>query len=187
MTMVILDRIYTVLDEKLGEGQAGFRSGRSCVDQIFALRNLLKQSVEWRRQSIINFIDFKKAFDSVHRSVMWKILRSYGIPNKIISIIKLLYEGSSSCVRLRGSNTESFEITSGVKQVDVFSPVLFVIVVVWIMSRVIDGEDGIAWVDNGRLPDLADADDITLLSEDVAAISRLTEKLEQEKWGLKSI
>ena len=180
MAMVILDRIYTVLDEKLREGQAGFRRGRSCADQIFALRNLIEQSEEWRRQLIINFIDFKRAFDSVHRPTMWKILRSYGIPIKIINVIKLLYEGSSSCVRVGGSNTESFEITSGVKQGDVLSPVLFVIVVDWIMRRIIDGEDGIVWVDNGRLPDLAYADDIALLSEDVAGMSRLTEKLELE-------
>ena len=100
---------------------------------------------------IINFIDFKRAFDSVHRPTMWKILRSYGIPIKIINVIKLLYEGSSSCVRVGGSNTESFEITSGLKQGDVLSPVLFVIVVDWIMRRIIDGEDGIVWVDNGRL------------------------------------
>ena len=60
------------------------------------------------------------------------------------------------------------------------SLVLFVIVVDLIMSNVIDGEDGIVWVNNGRLPDLAYADDMALLSEDVAAMSRLTEKLELE-------
>ena len=59
MAMVILDRIYTVLDVKLREGQAGFRRGRSCADQIFALRNLIEQSVEWRRQLIINFFILK--------------------------------------------------------------------------------------------------------------------------------
>ena len=88
MAMILLDRIYEALDGKIREGQAGFRVGRSCADQIFVLRNIIEQSVEWQRQLVVNFIDFKKAFDSLHRPSMWKILRSYGLPTKIINMIK---------------------------------------------------------------------------------------------------
>ena len=180
MAMIILDRIYETLDEKMREGQSGFRRGRSCADQIFVLRNIIEQSVEWRKEVVINFIDFKKAFDSLHRPSMWNILRSYGLPIKIINVIKLLYEGSTSCVRVGGRNTESFEMTSGVKQGDVLSPVLFIVVVDWIMRRVVEEEDGIDWVRNLRLPDLAYADDIALLSKDARDMNRMTEKLERE-------
>ena len=180
LAMIILERIYESLDERMKEGQAGFRRGRSCGDQIFVLRNIIEQSVEWRRQLIVNFIDFKKAFDSLHRASMWNILRSYGLPIKIINVIKLLYDGSTSCVRVGGTNTESFEITSGVKQGDVLSPVLFILVVDWIMRRVVEDEDGIAWVDSSRLSDLAYADDIALLSEDADGMNRITEKLARE-------
>ena len=180
LAMIILDRIYVALDGKMREGQAGFRRGRSCADQIFVLRNIIEQSVEWRKQVVINFIDFKKAFDSLHRPSMWNILRSYGIPVKIINMIKLLYDGSTSCVRVGGRNTESFEITSGVKQGDVLSPVIFIVVVDWIMRRVIEDDDGIEWVTNYKLPDLAYADDIALLSRDIRGMNRMTEKLERE-------
>ena len=180
MTMIILDRIYETLDEKMREGQSGFRRGRSYADQIFVLRNIIEQSVEWRKEVVVNFIDFKKAFDSLHRPSMWNTLRSYGLPIKIINVIKLLYEGSTSCVRVGGRNTESFEITSGVKQGDVLSPVLFIVVVDWIMRRVVEEDDGIDWVGNGRLPDLAYADDVALLSKDTRDMNRMTEKLERE-------
>ena len=186
MAMILLDRIYEALDGRMREGQAGFRSGRSCADQIFVLRNIIEQSVEWQRQLVVNFIDFKKAFDSLHRPSMWKILRSYGLPSKIINMIKLLYEGSKSCVRVGGTNTDYFDITSGVKQGDVLSPILFVVVVDWILRRTVGEEDGIEWMGTARLLELAYADDIALLSEDVDSMRRVTEKLalEASKVGL---
>ena len=56
----------------------------------------------------MTFIDFKKAFDSINRDTMWKILRYYGIPEKIVNIIKCLYEGSTSAVRVDGSLSKEF-------------------------------------------------------------------------------
>ena len=49
LATVILDRIYEVLDGRMREGQADFRRGKSCADQIFVLRNIIKQSVEGRK------------------------------------------------------------------------------------------------------------------------------------------
>ena len=63
--------------------QAGFRAGRSCIDQIATLRMILEQSLEWQSPVYINFIDLKKAFDMIDRSTMWRIMRHYGIPLKI--------------------------------------------------------------------------------------------------------
>jgi hypothetical protein len=73
------------VDATLRKVQAGFRQGRGCTDQIFALRNIMEQCIEWNAPVVINFIDFKKAFDSVHRETLWKILLSYGIPPKIVT------------------------------------------------------------------------------------------------------
>ena len=61
-----MNRIKDELDRRLRKEQAGFRKGRSCTDQIFILRNNLEQCNEWRRALYINFIDFEKAFDSIH-------------------------------------------------------------------------------------------------------------------------
>ena len=179
LVMIILERISEKLDDYMSEEQAGFRRGRSWCDQIFVLRNIIEQSVEWRRQLIVNFIDFKKSFDSIHRPSMWKILRSYGLPSKILNIIKLLYDGSTSCVRVGGTIT-SFDITSGAKKGDVLSPVLFNMVVDWITKRIFDEEDSIVQVWESRLSDLAYADDIALLSEDADVMNIMTEKLARE-------
>jgi len=47
----------------------------------------------WQSPVYINFIDFKKAFDMIDRSTMWRIMRHYGILLKIVSIIHSLYNG----------------------------------------------------------------------------------------------
>ncbi|VDQ10988.1 unnamed protein product [Trichobilharzia regenti] len=63
--------------------QAGFREGKSCSDQIAALRYIIEQSMEWQSNLYLNFIDYEKAFDSVDREVIWKLLEYYGLPQNI--------------------------------------------------------------------------------------------------------
>ena len=44
---ILLNRIRSAVERVLREEQTGFRPGRSCIDQSFALRNILEQSNEW--------------------------------------------------------------------------------------------------------------------------------------------
>ena len=57
-------------------------------DQIFLLLTIIEESQEWNTSFYINFIDFEKAFDSIHHPTMWNILRSYGFPEKIVCMQK---------------------------------------------------------------------------------------------------
>ncbi|KAJ8378366.1 hypothetical protein AAFF_G00243240 [Aldrovandia affinis] len=77
-----------VVDPQLQDQQAGFRKGRSCTDQIATLRIILEQSLEWNSPLVVNFIDYEKAFDSLDRATLWKLLRHYGVPEKYTNIIK---------------------------------------------------------------------------------------------------
>ena len=63
---------------------------KGTTEQIFILRNILEQVNEWQATLYINFVDFEKAFDSVHRNGLWMIMNQYGIPPKIINIDKAL-------------------------------------------------------------------------------------------------
>jgi len=62
MAKIIIQRITDAIDKHylLREEQAGFRKGRGCIDQIFALRNIIEQCTEWQRQLYINFLDCRK-------------------------------------------------------------------------------------------------------------------------------
>jgi len=88
---ILLNRIKDVVDQLLRQQQAGFKPGRSCVDQIFSLRQITEKVPEGQRPVILNFVDFRKAFDGVHRPALWKILEQYGIPSKVVSIIQKLH------------------------------------------------------------------------------------------------
>ena len=90
---VIINRMKDPIDAQLRDEQAGFRKDRSCTDQIAALRIIVEQSIEWNSPLYINFVDYEKAFDSLDRETLWKLLRHYGVPAKIVSIIRNSYEG----------------------------------------------------------------------------------------------
>ena len=105
-----LERIKDSVDGKLREEQAGFRKNRSTADQIATLRIIVEQSLEWNSSLIVNFIDYEKAFDSVDRTTLWKIMRHYGIPDKLVTMVKELYGGSSCRVLHEGQLTDSFNI-----------------------------------------------------------------------------
>ena len=88
---ILINRFREGVDHKLRKEQAGFRAGRGTVEPIFIFRNIIEQKNEWQATLYLNFIDYEKAFDSIHRESLWKIMRSYGIPEKLINIIKEFY------------------------------------------------------------------------------------------------
>ncbi|MGL5901241.1 MAG: reverse transcriptase domain-containing protein [Cetobacterium sp.] len=162
---VLLNRMKDQVDAQLRDQQAGFRKDRSCVDQIATLRIIVEQSLEWNSPLYINFIDYEKAFDSVDRKILWKLLRHYGVPTKIVSIIKNSYEGLRCKVIHGGQSTEAFQVRTGVRQGCLLSPFLFLLAIDWIMtSSTAQRNHGIQWTPWKQLDDLDFADDLALLS-----------------------
>jgi len=135
--------------------KAGFRRGRSCVEQIFTLWNITEQCAEFQQPLSINFVDFKKAFDSVHRESLWNTARLYGTPEHYVNIFRTLYFNSRCCVRTDTGFTEMFNIITGVRQGCILSPFLFLLVIDFIMLRAMNGPNmGIKWTDSSCLTDL---------------------------------
>ena len=133
--------------------------------QIFALRNILEQSLEWNTSLLINFIDFQKAFDSIHRESLWKILQAYGIPPKIINHIKMFYNNFECSIILGNFITEAFTVKSGVPQGCIHSPILFLVTIDWVMRQTTSERPrGIQWTLFSHLEDLDFADDVAILS-----------------------
>ena len=176
---IILKRIEEEIDSKLREEQAGFRRNRGCIDQILTLRNIIEQSIEWNEQININFIDFKKAFDSLNRSVIWKILKKYGVPVKLINLIKTLYEGYECCVILENRLSDWFSVETGVRQGCILSPILFLVTIDWVMRKTCNVPRGIRWNIFNYLEDLDFADDLALISNRVGQLQEKTERLEK--------
>ncbi|VDP57067.1 unnamed protein product [Schistosoma margrebowiei] len=138
---------------------------RSCTDRIATLRIIVEQSVEWNSSLYINFIDYEKAFDSVDRRTLWKLLRHYGVTEKIVNIIRNSYDGLQCKVVHRGHLTDAFQVRTGVRQGCLLSPFLFLLVVDWIRrTSTSEGKHGIQWTSRNQLDDLDFADELALLS-----------------------
>jgi hypothetical protein len=161
----MLNRLDTTLDAKLRAEQAGFRRGRGCTDQIFTLRNIIEQCQEWKAPLYITYIDFKKAFDSIHRDSLWKILRSYGVPQKFVSLIRCFYDDYKCAIQMQSGVSDWFSVKTGVRQGCIISPILFLVILDWVMRKTCNNQPcGIQWNLFSHLEDLDFADDIALLS-----------------------
>ena len=132
----------------------------------------------------INFIDYEKAFDSVDREIMWKLLRHYGVPEKIISFIRCTFQDMSSKIAHAGQLSESFEVKTAVRQGCLLSPFLFLLVIDWIMKTTTTGRNnGIQWTLWTQLDDLDFADDLALLSHNHSQMQDKTTLLETTSAG----
>jgi len=74
------------------------------------------------------FVDLEKAFDRVPREVVWWALRSLGVDEWLVTVIKAMYADKSTMVKLNGRVNEGFGLKGGVHQGTVLSPLLFIIV-----------------------------------------------------------
>nr|KAG5693732.1 hypothetical protein BaRGS_002115 [Batillaria attramentaria] len=181
---ILLERMREAVDPTLRDQQAGFRRNRSCADQIASLRIIVEQSLEWNSPLYINFIDYEKAFDSVDREALWKLLRHYGVPGKIISLIQCTYQDMSCRIAHAGQLSESFEVKTGVRQGCLLSPFLFLLVIDWIMKTTTAGrKNGIQWTLWTQLDDLDFADDLALLSHSHSQMQDKTTCLEATSAG----
>ena len=77
---MILNRIKSGINHKFRINQNGFRNNRSKNGHILAIRILLEGVKKKNLPALFTFIDFKKAFDTVHRGNMFKILQASGNP-----------------------------------------------------------------------------------------------------------
>ena len=110
----------------LPDEQCGFRPERSTVDMLFVVRQLQELARRRRIPLYMCFVDLQKAYDSVDREVLWKVLARAGVPEEMIAVIRQFHDGMQAQVRMDdGELSDWFEVTQGLRQGCVLSPLLF--------------------------------------------------------------
>jgi len=174
--MKILERVVEARVRrivKIDDMQFGFMAGKGTTDAIFIVRQLQEKYLAKKKDLWMAFIDLEKAFDRVPREVVWWALRSLGVDEWLVTVIKAMYADTSTMVKLNGGVTRGFGVKVGVHQGSVLSPLLFIIVLEALSRRF-----------RGGLPiygTILYADDLVLLadSEDL-----LVEKIKMWKIGM---
>ncbi len=116
MLKIIQKRITPRVEEVLSESQAGFRKGRSTVEQITTVRILNEKARNMGSLIFHNFIDFRKVFDRVWHDALWHTMGKYNIGVGITTLIRKLYEKTRSKVSVIDNCSEWFQTTVGVRQ-----------------------------------------------------------------------
>jgi hypothetical protein len=115
LSNILLLRLTLYAEEIIGDRQCGFRRNGSTTDRIFCIHQILEK--KWGNKGAVHqrFIDFKKAFDSVGRKVLYNILFN-GIHMKLARLIKMCLTETYSKVRIGKHFSDVFPIRNSLKQ-----------------------------------------------------------------------
>ena len=139
------------------------------------------------------FIDFIKAFDSIHKGKMEQILLVNGLPKETVAAIMMLYRNTKVKARSVDGDTDYFDIVAGVLQGHMWASYLFIICLDYMLRTYIN-----KMKDNGfkltkersrrypgqRITDADNADDIALLGNTPAQAETLLHSRERAAEGI---
>lgn len=195
---VLNTRLAAIAEPRIAKEQAGFITGRSTVDQVFILSDVIgrfRANGKNPRPLYIAFLDIAKAYDTVWRDALWYKMDKMGVPRKLRKVIEELVSDSVVSVRINGERSGSFTIRIGLRQGCVLSPLLFDIYINDFFDEVKSATAGV----NIHLPETASkhyhayylhsllfADDVALLADSPEKLQHLLDRFSHwcNKWRM---
>ena len=163
------------------------------ISEILTIRRILEGVRAKNIQATLIFVDFTKAFDSIHRGKIEQIQLAYGITKETVAAITILYSNNKVKVRSPDGHREYFNIVAGVLQGDSLAPYLFIICLDYVLRTSIDKIRGHGFKMTKKrsrmypaktITDADYADDIAILANTPNQTDTLLHSLERAATGI---
>lgn len=158
-------------------GQAGFRHDYRTTDHIFTLQTLVEKAKANKTDLYCCFVDFRKAFDSVPRDLLWQRLGEAGLGGEMLAALKSLYAEVRARVATLDGLTDPFDCSLGVKQGCPLSPLLFGLYIDRLEPLIAACNGAPPTLNGTPVPLLLYADDLLLISSNPAGLQRQLDSL----------
>src|SRR3978361_1936150 len=182
LSTIIQRRLADATKGIVGQYQCGFTRGRSTIDAIHIIKQIMEKAYESRIEMEMLFIDFERAFDSIRREKLMLALKELGIEPKLRRLVQMTMRETVVSIKTLKGETEEFKIFKGVRQGDSLSATLFNLALEYVTRNI---NKGTVRTRGGQL--VAYADDIVLITKRRRTMKEMLEEITEEggKMGLK--
>ena len=166
-------------DDVIGMEQNGFRSARTCSDNIFILNSILEINKSKKKSSHLLFVDLKEAYDRVDRNILLAKLKQLNVGDKFINFLTSYYLLDNISTQSSGQRSRKQYQKQGLGQGLNLSSILFIIYLSEISNRMRAQGPGINLASGEVVCILLYAEDIILVADSVESLEKLRGILEQ--------
>jgi hypothetical protein len=187
---IIQKRLADKLDDQLQKTQYGFRRKRGTAQAIHCVRRLADIGESTGEMVLPVLLDWEKAFDKVTRDGLFSAIERMNVPQKLINVIRSLYDKPQFKVEVDGRTSEWKEQQTGIRQGCPLSPYLFLIVMTVLFHDVHEGDTQNLIkhrVPGARFDEIFYVDDTICISQSTRSMNKFLKSIEDEgsKCGLK--
>ena len=175
---MVIQENTTIRKKQIGLYECGFKAGKSTIDQIHTLRQILQKLREFKIDTYHLFIDFKAAYDSIDRQELFKAMEEFEIPKKLINLTKATLKNVKCRVKIQNQLSDEFMAHKGLRQGDALSCLLFNIALEKVIRE--SNIDTRGTIFNKSVQLLAYADDIDIIGRSERAVRETFSRLEKE-------
>ena len=179
-SLILLDRLESVIQisHPISPNQIGFKKGHRTSDHIYVSKTIVDKIVKNEKGKLfVAFIDFRKAYDRINRTLLFLKPQRLGIQGLFYNNIKALYKSVYYQIKVKGGYLEPIASKFGLKQGGVLSPLLFNLYVDD-MKFIFDDKCDPVTLLMKPLSHLLYADDLLLLSTSASGLKTCLSKLE---------
>ena len=165
---ILADRVsrWAIEGGRLSPEQKGFTSHDGCLEHNFVIQSAIDDARFNRRGLCLAFLDLANAFGSVPHEHIFGTLRTLGMPEPLLKVIKDLYHDSTTLIRTPDGTTNPIPILSGVKQGCPLSPIIFNLALEPMLRSILSLRTTCAFrLGSQDLTALAYADDVVLIAK----------------------